>query len=145
MKTSCHRSTAGSGPSRYATGGRSADRYSPGTLSGNRHRARSRRPGPPGPSASATGAGALRARPRPRGERLGGDHGERREHPRGVGVAARLDRLKDRGGNLPWHLGLLQRHEHSGGQLLQLGRIVARRRIIEHGDKRRDDLLGQDL
>jgi hypothetical protein len=55
---------------------------------------------------------------RPRGERLGGDHGERRKHARGVGVAARLERLKDRGRNSGWHFGLLQRHEQGGGELL---------------------------
>ena len=88
---------------------------------------------------------ALRARVRSGGERLGGDHGERRKHARGVGVAARLERLNDRGRNLPWHVGLLQRHEQGGGELLQLGRIIERRSIIEHGDERRDDLLVQEL
>jgi len=88
---------------------------------------------------------ALGARLRPRGERLGGDHGERRQHPRGVGVAARLDRREDRGRDLLWHLGLLQREHEHGGEVLQLGGIVERRRVVEHGDERRNDLLVQNL
>ena len=88
---------------------------------------------------------ALRARSRARGERLGGQHAERREHPRRTLVAARLDRLHDREPDVIWHVGLLDRHEHGGGELLQRGRIVERCRVVEHRDERRDDLLAQDL
>ena len=60
-------------------------------------------------------------------------------------AAARLDRLKQHGHRLPRQLGLLERHEHAGGELLQLGRTLERRRVVEHRQERRDDLLVHDL
>ena len=80
-----------------------------------------------------------------RGERLGGQDGDRREHPGRARVAARLDRRKHRGHRLRRQLGLLERHEHGRGELLQLGRVLERRRAVEHRGERRDDLLVQDL
>ena len=88
---------------------------------------------------------ALRARVSLPGERLRRQHRERGEHPRGVGVAARLERLDDRRGDLRREPGLGERDEQGGGQVLQLGRVLERRRVLEQREELRDDLLAQDV
>ena len=56
---------------------------------------------------------ALRARVSLPGERLRRQHRERGEHPGGVGVAARLERLDDRRADLRRELGLGERDEQA--------------------------------
>ena len=88
---------------------------------------------------------ALRACCCLRGERLGGQDGDRGEHPGCVRVAARLDRREHRGHRVGWQLGLRERDQHGRGELFQLGRVLERRRVVEDLQERRDDLLVQDL
>lgn len=79
------------------------------------------------------------------GERLGGKHPERCEHTRGIRVASLLNRHKDHGRDLRWHLGLLQRYEQCHGELLQLGRILERGHFVEDRHQLRGDLLVRDV
>ena len=88
---------------------------------------------------------ALRGRLRARAQGLGAEHAERREQPRGIDVATRLDCVKDCRSHLLRHLELLKRYQQGRGELLQIGRLVKRCRVIEHRQKRRNHLLVQEL
>ena len=87
----------------------------------------------------------LRAGPGLAGERLGGERREPGKHGRGVRITTRGDRLHDREANLRRGLGLLERHEQRGRQVLHFGRVLELRRAIEHRQEVGDDLLVEDL
>ena len=88
---------------------------------------------------------ALRARVRLYGERLSGEQGKRREHPGGVAVATRLIASTTAEATSGGTSGCSSGIEQGGREMLQLGRVLERRRVLEQREELRDDLFVQDV